>query len=556
MVAAMTPYPVMKDSGIEWLGNVPTHWEILPGRACFREKKLTNFALQEKTVLSLSYGQIVVKPPEKLRGLVPSSFETYQIVDPLNIVIRPTDLQNDHNSLRFGLSRHRGIITSAYLCFLTSKRLVPEYGHFLLHSYDLMKIFYGLGSGLRQNLDWTDFRHLSCVVPPLREQTAIVRFLDHADRRIRRYICAKQKLIALLEEQKQAIIHQAVTRGTDPEVTLKPTGNPWFPKVPAKWEVMPLGRVITRSVDGPHHSPNYLDQGIPFLSARNIKADRWSLEDVKFISPGDYEVFCKRVKPEIGDVLYTKGGTTGVARTVDLEFPFQVWVHIAVLKLRKDRVLPRYLAAALNTPRCYEQSQLFTRGATNQDLGLGRMKEIVLPIPPLNDQSDIIECIGVTEEKISSGIQAALREIDLLHEYRTRLIADVVTGKLDVREAAATLTEVDPLAAEDDLDDVWTGEYTLLWKRPENYRDTIYPGDTDRTVGWVSAQLTSLPDYGPPLEESLSYGGNLEDRVRLLQKRCGLFVDGLVGKETLIKINTLVGTSPQLQKSEGCLGIS
>ena len=109
---------------------------------------------------------------------------------------------------------------------------------------------------------------------------------------------------------------------------------------------------------------------------------------------------------------------------------------------------------------------------------------------------------------------------------------------------------------EDKLEDVWTGEYTLLWKRPENYRDTIYPGDTNQTVGWLSEQLASLPDYGPPVQESLSYSYNLENRIRLLQKRCGIFVDGLVGKETLIKINTLVGTPPKLRQSEGCSGIS
>ena len=109
---------------------------------------------------------------------------------------------------------------------------------------------------------------------------------------------------------------------------------------------------------------------------------------------------------------------------------------------------------------------------------------------------------------------------------------------------------------EDKLEDVWTGEYTLLWKRPENYRDTIYPGDTDQTVGWLSEQLASLPDYGPPIQESLSYDYNLENRIRLLQKRCGIFVDGLVGKETLIKINTLVGTPPKLRQSEGCSGLS
>ncbi len=109
---------------------------------------------------------------------------------------------------------------------------------------------------------------------------------------------------------------------------------------------------------------------------------------------------------------------------------------------------------------------------------------------------------------------------------------------------------------EDKLDDVWTGEYTLLWKRPENYRDTIYPGDTDQTVGWLSEQLASLTDYGPPIKESLSYDYDMENHIRLLQKRCGIFVDGLVGRETLIKINTLTGKPPKLQQSEGCSGVS
>ena len=126
-------YPSYKSSGVEWLDGIPEHWEILPGRACLREKKQANTDLQVETVLSLSYGQIVVKPKEKLHGLVPASFETYQIVDPWDIVIRPTDLQNDHTSLRFGLSRHRGIITSAYLCFLTKNYITQEYGYLLLH---------------------------------------------------------------------------------------------------------------------------------------------------------------------------------------------------------------------------------------------------------------------------------------------------------------------------------------------------------------------------------------------------------------------------------------
>ena len=175
MISNLKPYPHYKSSGIEWLGGVPAHWKQMHGRTCYYEKKTPNIGMQETTVLSLSYGQIVVKPVEELHGLVPASFETYQIVEPGDIIIRPTDLQNDWNSLRSGLSRHHGVITSAYMCLHTRGIMSREYGHLLLHTYDLKKVFYGLGSGLRQNLSWSDFKYLPCLVPPHPEQIAIVR---------------------------------------------------------------------------------------------------------------------------------------------------------------------------------------------------------------------------------------------------------------------------------------------------------------------------------------------------------------------------------------------
>jgi type I restriction enzyme S subunit len=316
-----------------------------------------------------------------------------------------------------------------------------------------------LAKGIRERS--TDFRFEGfgsqpVPLPPLPEQVAIVRFLDHADRRIRRYIRAKQKLIKLLEEQKQAIIYGAVTRGLEPTVRMKPSGVEWVGDVPEHWEIVSLRRVITQAVDGPHHSPAYVERGIPFLSARNIKVDGWSLEDAKFISEEDYAEFSKRIVPEVGDVLYTKGGTTGVARAVDLAFRFQVWVHVAVLKVKKNRVIPSYLA---NSPRCYEQAQLFTRGATNQDLGLGRMKGIVFALPQLSEQERILRAVEDQTEELVHVVQHARHEIDLLREYRTRLIADVVTGKLDVRDAAARLPEdVSDLEPLDEADAEVDGE--------------------------------------------------------------------------------------------------
>ncbi|HOJ51230.1 MAG TPA: restriction endonuclease subunit S [Syntrophales bacterium] len=209
------PYPAYKPSGVEWLGEVPKHWEVLPGHRGFAVKKQPNVGLVETTVLSLSYGRVIVKPEEKLRALVPASFETYQIVDPGDIVCRPTDLQNDQHSLRFGLAESRGIITSAYLCFKTTERLDSHFGYLLLHTYDVKKIFYGLGSGLRQNLDWEDFKRLPCLIPPLPEQTAIAEYLDAQTAKIDTAIAAARREIELLREYRERLIADVVTGKVD-----------------------------------------------------------------------------------------------------------------------------------------------------------------------------------------------------------------------------------------------------------------------------------------------------------------------------------------------------
>jgi len=238
------PYPAYKDSGVEWLGQVPEHWGVVAGRGCFVERKQPNIGLMETTVLSLSYGRIVVKPVEKLRGLVPASFETYQIVDPGDIVCRPTDLQNDQNSLRFGLVRNRGIITSAYMCFRTSGRLDSHFGYLLLHAYDVKKIFYGLGSGLRQNLDWRDFKRLSCLVPPLPEQTAIAEYLDAQTANIDAAIEASRREIDLLREYRTRLISDVVTGKVDVRDVA-----PQLPEEPPEQEVEWMDRNETAEAE-------------------------------------------------------------------------------------------------------------------------------------------------------------------------------------------------------------------------------------------------------------------------------------------------------------------
>jgi len=462
MIAELKPYPTMKHSGVEWLGEVPEHWEQVPGRSCFSEKKVPNAGMVETAVLSLSYGRIVIKPEEKLTGLVPESFETYQVVDPGDIICRPTDLQNDHTSLRFGISNNRGIITSAYMCLETQEQLARRFGYSLLHTYDLKKVFYGLGSGLRQNLSWNDFKYLPCVIPPLPEQEAIVRFIDYVDRRIRRYIRAKRKLIKLLEEQKQAIIHQAVTGQIDvrtgkPYPAYKPSGIEWLGQVPGHWDVRSLTRSVVERADYRGATPEKVESGVVLVTAKNIRKG-WIDYDVsrEYVAEDRYSEIMRRGLPKLGDLLLTMEAPLGHAALVDDE---RVAFAQRVVRFRMTPELfwPRFvLLAALSQ---YIQDQLLSRGTGSTALGIksSKLPQVRLLQPPMEEQSAVLLHIDNTTGPLDITISSTNREIELLNEYRTRLIADVVTGKLDVREADASLPD-DTDETELDVDDEGPGD--------------------------------------------------------------------------------------------------
>ena len=162
--------------------------------------------------------------------------------------------------------------------------------------------------------------------------------------------------------------------------------------LPEGWMWSMLGELCYQVADGPHFSPQYVraSEGVPFLSTRNVRSDGFDLASVKYVSRKDHEEFCKRIRPEKDDIIYTKGGTTGIAKLNDLDMEFSVWVHLAVLRIDKEWLLPRYLEMALNSPHCYEQSQQYTQGISNFDLGLTRMIKITVPLPPLAEQHRIV----------------------------------------------------------------------------------------------------------------------------------------------------------------------
>jgi type I restriction enzyme, S subunit len=428
----------MKDSGVPWLGAVPEDWEVLPALAAFRPKQVKNTAMIEKTVLSLSYGRIIVRPAEKLHGLVPESFETYQIVDPGNIIVRTTDLQNDQTSLRIGQSEHRGIITSAYMCLETTDRVSNEFGYQFLNAYDLLKIIYGFGSGLRQNLDFSDIKRMPVLIPPLLEQAAIVRFLDHADRRIRRYIRAKQKLIKLLEEQRQVIIHHAVTRGLVPSVRFKPSGMEWLGDVPEHWDVLRI-KQVSRILRGkfthrPRNDPSLYDGPYPFIQTGEVARAKKSITSYRQ-TLNERGLAVSKMFPA-GTLVMTIAANIGDVAVLDFEACFPDSVVGFVPRSGVDRDYLYYVFRAMK-PELLREAPVNTQG----NLNVNRIGSRGIALPPAPEQRAIVQQIEQDTLGLNATIDRAQRETFFLHEYRTRLIADVVTGKVDVRDAAAPLRE-------------------------------------------------------------------------------------------------------------------
>ena len=212
----LNPNVQMKNSGIEWIDEIPEHWETNRLSFFFKELKNKNISGHEKNLLSLSYGKIIQKDIESVDGLLPENFNSYNIIGRGDIVLRLTDLQNDKKSLRVGLSNEKGIITSAYVTIRKTSSIINEkYFYYLLHCYDLIKVFYNMGNGVRQNLNYSELSKLMCILPPYDEQKEICKILDDELQKIDDLISKINKQNNIFEKYKTSLIHHVVTGKID-----------------------------------------------------------------------------------------------------------------------------------------------------------------------------------------------------------------------------------------------------------------------------------------------------------------------------------------------------
>ena len=414
------PYPAYKPSGVPWLGTMPEHWEVKRGKWLFRKMERPVRDADE-VVTCFRDGTVTLRKNRRTEGFTESLQEIgYQSIRKGDLVIH----QMDAFAGAVGVSDSDGKGTPVYSVCLPTQYVYSFYFAHIVREMARNQWILALAKGIRERS--TDFRYSEFArqllpLPPLSEQRAIVRYLDYVDRRIRRYISAKQKLVDLLEEEKQAIINQAVTRGLDPNVRLKPSGVEWLGDVPVHWEVSILKWYSScHSGDGLSSigiSPETLaSRCIPVIGGNGLMG---------FAETGN----CMGPVLAIGRV----GALCGNVHLID--GPAWITDNALVLSTYSDSVSIEYLALVLKTRNLNE-----TANKTAQPLitGTGVLNERV-PIPPRSEQDEITDYLGKATVNKESAIARARRQIELLQEYRTRLIADVVTGNLDVRELAARL---------------------------------------------------------------------------------------------------------------------
>lgn len=420
------PYTEYKDSGVEWVGDMPHHWQTKPAFAAVMEQCIKNSDGAESNVLSLSYGNIVERDVENNFGLLPESFNTYQIVNPGDIVLRLTDLQNDKRSLRVARSTLRGIITSAYLKLVCGDELDNRYAYRLLHSYDTTKVFYGMGGGLRQSMKFEDFRRLPFLLPPAEEQRTIAAFLDYETARIDKLIALHQRLIELLKEKRQAVISHAVTKGLNPDAPMKDSGVEWLGEVPEHWLVSSL-KFIYKNLDYKRIPLSAEERGskqgdYPYYGASGIID---SIDDYLFSTD---------------HVLVGEDGANLVMRSTPIAFVAtgQYWVNNHAHILRMNDGLNSYWAAVIENL----DISPFVTGSAQPKLTAEALGNLIVAYPEtLQERIEIQEFINREKPKFTTLIDRAEHQVHLLKERRTALISAAVTGKIDLRGWTASTQE-------------------------------------------------------------------------------------------------------------------
>jgi len=421
-------YSKYKESGVEWLGQVPEHWTPIRYKNVFQEKEFTSGCTLPSG--AISFGRVVFKNDEALNEATKA---TYQEVLSGEFLINPINLNYDLKSLRTAFSQINTCVSPAYIVLKPKTDLAGNYFKYQLHLFDIrhMKT---LGAGVRQTITFADIGSCFTQMPPLSEQTRIAAFLDQETAKIDALVAEQQWLMELLKEKRQAVISHAVTKGLNPKAALKPSGIEWLGDVPAHWRVMPM-RMISNVVRGasprPAGDPRYFGgDEVPWVTVAEItKDDAVYLTETESFLTQEGATHSNLFR--VGTLIYSNSGATlGVPKILGIDACANDGV-VAFLNLDREvqaEFLYHYLASITDSIR-----EKVKQGSGQPNLNTDIVKNLRFGLPPLEEQELIVRRITDLADQFGSLTAEAQRAIDLLQERRNALISAVVTGQIDVR---------------------------------------------------------------------------------------------------------------------------
>lgn len=401
----MAAYDSYKDSGVKWLGKVPSHWEVKKLRSTFFEVKELNSNRQTSNQLQFKFGTIISKPDCSVDTDVWTTIEKYTVVKPNDIIINGLNLNFDLLSMRVGQVKDLGAITSAYVCLRPKNNIFSSYFLYLLKGMDARKVFHGFGSGIRATLSFKELKNKELAIPPQEEQEAIVAYLDNVTAKIDEAIEAQQKMIDALNERKQIIITRAVTKGLNPDAPLRDSGIDWLGQIPSHWDCCKL-KFFIKIKSGEQVSNNKLSDNGKYLVYGGG-------EPIGYYNNYNVEpntIIVGRVGARCGCITLTKNKS---------------WATDNALIISHNNIETDYLVFVLTA------INLNKLAATNaQPLLTGsKVKNSYISVPPKFEQIEISKYIKFETSKIDDIISTCFDAINLLQERKQIIINEVVTGK-------------------------------------------------------------------------------------------------------------------------------
>lgn len=459
MIPDLKPYPEYKEAGLHWPGTIPSEWNILRAKSIFDCIDIRSETGSEELLTVSSNFGVIPRRNIKVTMFKAESYVGYKLCWPGDLVI---------NSLwawmtGLGFSRHHGIVSSAYGVYRPKEEYARYWPYFdylfrsKAYDWELRVRSKGIWTSRLQLTDGS-FLDMPVILPPPENAKKIVIFLDCINRLTNRYIRLKLRQIELLNEQKQAIIHQAVTRGLDPNMRLKPSGVEWLGDVPEHWELKRLRNAIQLIVSNVDKHTHEGEKPIRLCNYVDVYKNESITSNLSFMSATATEEEIARFRLKIDDVVITKDSEIwndiGVPALIEYESDdFICGYHLAILRPFEHILIGSYLQRILQSRIIATQFHVAANGVTRYGISHQAIKDVRIPIPPLPEQKDLVVILNKELLQQIQAIEIMKQEINLLREYRIRLISDVVTGKLDVHGAELpALKEEEVFAPEADLE--------------------------------------------------------------------------------------------------------